>query len=74
MHNRRSQRIRYIITIVTHPQELPENPLVQRVWKDDIVKLLKSKVQADSIGIIAVMDGDEPSEVLDTKSSISKSP
>ena len=51
-----TKRIRYVFTIVCRPVELPDNPLVTKVWLDERMRKLEGIFPDARAGIVAVME------------------
>lgn len=51
--------IRYVFTIVTEPQEVPENPLAQRAWIQDVLEALHKAMPVAQIGVVGVPTNEE---------------
>ena len=53
------KRIRYVFTVVMSRTPLPDDPVAQRVWIDNVLTKLDEHLKPERVGVIAVMeDGD----------------
>lgn len=50
--------IRYVFTLVTKPQEVPENPLAQRAWMQATLDALHRCAPVEKIGVVGVLTGE----------------